>query len=104
MYPQQQKPANEMTLEDFLQRAKELNVDGVSLESCFIPNLDKSYLSEVKGMLDDYKFDRVFAWGHPDGLEAGNNEEAFDEMIKSFDRIRIYNVRESNKENRNELV
>ncbi len=85
VYPQQQKPDKEMTLEDFLKRAKELEVDGVSLESCFIPRFDKEYLSEVKGMLDEFGFDRVFAWGHPDGLEGGKNEKEYDEMIKSFE-------------------
>lgn len=85
VYPQQQKPEKEMSLEDFLKRAKELDVDGVSLESCFIPRFDSSYLSEVKGMLDEFGFDRVFAWGHPDGLEGGKNEKEYDEMIKCFD-------------------
>lgn len=85
VYPQQQKPDKEMTLEDFLKRAKELEVDGVSLESCFIPRFDKEYLSEVKGMLDEFGMDRVFAWGHPDGLEGGKNEKEYDQMIKSFE-------------------
>src|SRR5512143_2800503 len=73
VYPHQKKPPKQMTLEDFIKRAHELKVDGVSLESCFIPRFDASYLSEIKGMLDEYKLDRVFAWGHPDGLEGGRN-------------------------------
>jgi sugar phosphate isomerase/epimerase len=77
-----------MTLEDFIRRAKELAVDGVSLESCFIPRFDKSYLSEIKGMLDESNLDRVFAWGHPDGLEGGKNEKAFDEMMASIEYAR----------------
>lgn len=85
VYPQQQKPEKQMTLEDFLKRAKELEVDGVSLESCFIPRFDKSYLSEVKGMLDEFGMDRVFAWGHPDGLEGGKNEKEYDEMVKAIE-------------------
>lgn len=85
VYPQQQKPEKQITLEDFLKRAKELEVDGVSLESCFIPRFDKEYLSEVKGMLDEYGFDRVFAWGHPDGLEGGKNEQEFGKMVESID-------------------
>ncbi|HEA67677.1 MAG TPA: sugar phosphate isomerase/epimerase [Desulfobacterales bacterium] len=85
VYPEQEKPSKEMTLEDFIRRAKELTVDGVSLESCFIPRFDKSYLSEIKGMLDESNLDRVFAWGHPDGLEAGKNEKAFDEMMASIE-------------------
>lgn len=85
VYPQQDVPDGSFSLEDFLKRAKALEVDGVSLESCFIPQFDKSYLSHVKSMLDDYGFDRVFAWGHPDGLEAGANEKAFDEMLQMIE-------------------
>jgi len=85
VYPQQQKPPKDLTLEWFIKRAHELQVDGVSLESCFIPRLDMEYLSEIKGMLDEYKMDRVFAWGHPDGLEGGRNEKAFGDMMKSIE-------------------
>jgi sugar phosphate isomerase/epimerase len=81
VYPHQSAPAKQMTMEDFIKRAKELDVDGVSLESCFFPRFDASYLSEVKGMLDESNFDRVYAWGHPDGLEGGKNEAAYDEMV-----------------------
>jgi sugar phosphate isomerase/epimerase len=85
VYDQQKKPATTMTLPGFIKRAHELQVDGVSLESCFIPRFDAAYLSEIKGMLDEYKFDRVFAWGHPDGLEGGRNQKAFDDMMKSIE-------------------
>jgi 3-oxoisoapionate decarboxylase len=85
VYPHQKKPAKQMTLEGFIKRAHELKVDGVSLESCFIPRFDASYLSEIKGMLDEYKLDRVFAWGHPDGLEGGRNQKAYAEMEKSIE-------------------
>jgi 3-oxoisoapionate decarboxylase len=60
-----------MTMDDFLDFAKELGVDGVSLESCFFPSFDREYLADLKAKLDQYGFDRVYAWGHPDGLERG---------------------------------
>ena len=85
VYPHQKKPSKKMSLEDFIKRAKALEVDGVSLESCFIPRFDKEYLSEIKGMLDEFNFDRVYAWGHPDGLEGGKNEAAYDEMIEHIE-------------------
>lgn len=88
VYPQQKAPARQMTLEDFLDRAKELEVDGVSLESCFIPSFDKGYLADVKAKIDDSGLDRVFAWGHPDGLEGGKNDEAYKDMIASFEHAR----------------
>lgn len=88
VYPQQSSPDRQMSLEDFLARARDLEVDGVSLESCFFPDLDSSYLAEIKCILDDYKFDRVYAWGHPDGLEGGTNELAYDDMLASIERAK----------------
>lgn len=85
VYPQQQTPDKQLTTEDFLKRAKEFGVDGVSLESCFIRSFDPNYLAELKSALDDYNFARVWAWGHPDGLEGGRNEEAFTDMIQNLD-------------------
>jgi len=85
VYPHQSTPEKIWTIEDFINRSKELEVDGVSLESCFIPRFDASYLSEIKGRLDEFNFDRVYAWGHPDGLEGGKNESAYDEMIEHIE-------------------
>lgn len=82
VYPDQKAPAKNMTMEDFLKRAHELEVDGVSLESCFFPSFDEGWLKNLKAQLDEYKFDRVYAWGHPDGLERGKNFAAYDEMVK----------------------
>lgn len=88
VYPQQQQPLRPMSLEGFLRRAKELEVDGVSLESCFFPHLDGSYLAGINGVLDEYGLDRVYAWGHPDGLEGGANQQAYDDMVASFEHAR----------------
>ncbi len=85
IYPQQQVPERSMTLDGFIELAQALDVDGVSLESCFFPSVDPSYLAEVRSLLDIHGLDRVYAWGHPDGLEGGTNEVAYDEMIRSFD-------------------
>ncbi len=85
VYDAQVEPSGEMTMEDFIRRAKELGVDGVALESCFIPRFDNDYLSQIRGMLDEYKLDRVYAWGHPDGLEGGKNKKMFEEMVQSIE-------------------
>src|SRR5690242_13539647 len=81
VYPGQPDPARKMTMEDFLAFARELNVDGVSLESCFFPSMDPAWFQDLKAQLDRYGFDRVYAWGHPDGLEAGKNRQALDDLI-----------------------
>ncbi len=88
VYPQQSAPSKSMSLEDFLRRAHQLRVDGVSLESCFMPRLDTEYLSQIRRLLDSYNLDRVFAWGHPDGLEGGANRDAYREMIRCFESAR----------------
>lgn len=97
VYPGQVPPEKLMTMDDFLDRAKVLCVDGVSLESCFLPGvdgadesgIDDGYLKDLKAKLDDYGFERVYAWGHPDGLERGQNEFAFKQMCDSIKRASL---------------
>jgi sugar phosphate isomerase/epimerase len=82
VYADQKPPEKKMTMQDFLTRAKELKVNGVSLESCFFPaKAGKTWFKDLKAQLDEYGFDRVYAWGHPDGLERGKNEAAYEEMV-----------------------
>ncbi|MDO9122480.1 MAG: hypothetical protein Q7U31_11885, partial [Anaerolineaceae bacterium] len=52
VYPDQKAPAKNMTMQDFLVRAKELEVDGVSLESCFFPSTDLAWFKDLKAQLD----------------------------------------------------
>jgi sugar phosphate isomerase/epimerase len=80
IYPDQKDPGMRWTFQDFVRRAAELQVDGVSLESCFFESLEPGYLAEIKAALDERGMERVLAWGHPDGLEAGRNERAWHEM------------------------
>ena len=80
IYRDQVDPGVRWTVHDFIKRAAELEVGGVSLESCFFPSFDSGYLADVKAALDEYGLERVFAWGHPDGLEAGRNKQAWQEM------------------------
>lgn len=89
VYPHQTAPEKNMTMDDFLDYAKFLDVDGVSLESCFFPTFDPGWLKGLKAKLDEYQFDRVYAWGHPDGLEAGQNREAFEDMISQIPNARL---------------
>ena len=80
IYPDQSDPGERWTFRDFVNRAVELEVDAVSLESCFFESFDEGYLGEMNAVLDEKELDRVLAWGHPDGLEAGRNEKAWHEL------------------------
>lgn len=88
VYRQQAAPEKRMTLEQFVERAHELGAEGVSIESCFLPEYSRAYLARVKDLLDHRGLDRVYAWGHPDGLEGGRNTSAYRNMIESFDFAR----------------
>jgi len=89
VYPDQKKAEKDWTVQDFLKRAKELKVDGVSLESCFLPaKADAAWFEDLKAQLDNYGLDRVYAWGHPDGLERGQNRTAYEEMVASIPKAK----------------
>jgi len=88
VYPVQSAPDTTMTIEDFLSRTVELGAEGVSLESCFLPQRDPAYLSELCARLDELQLERVYAWGHPNGLLGGKSPEAYDEMIESIAQAR----------------
>lgn len=89
VYPHQTAPEKSMTMEDFLVYAKELDVDGVSLESCFFPSFEEAWFKDMKSQLDDYGFDRVYAWGHPDGLEAGKNRDEYENMVAQIKNAKL---------------
>src|ERR1700720_1304587 len=85
VYPNQQAPSQPFSVEAFLDHANKLRCGGVGIESCFVSRFDKEYLASIRRKLDDYELDRVYAWGHPDGLEAGGNAKAKDEMIEHIE-------------------
>ncbi len=88
VYPEQKSPGRALTVEQYLQTAKKIGCDGITLESCFLPSREAGYLSSLKGLMDGYGFDRVYGWGHPDGLEGGSNAQAYDEMVASLDHAK----------------
>ncbi len=47
IYPDQSDPGTRWTFQDFVRRAAELEVDGVSLESCFFESLEPAYLESA---------------------------------------------------------
>ena len=78
------EPSRRMTYADFLQRAAELKVDGVSLETCFFESFDDAYLKGLKAIIDAGKMEPVVAWGHPKGFEGGKKPEAMAEIRQMF--------------------
>ena len=59
------------------------------MKSCFFPaKADDAWFKDLKAQLDDYGLDRVYAWGHPDGLERGQNWTAYDEMVAGIPKAK----------------
>ena len=84
VYDNQSEPGRRMSYEDFLNRAVELGVAGVSLETCFFDNTDESYLKGLKEIMDKGNMECIVAWGHPMGLEGGDNAGAVADMEGHF--------------------
>ena len=80
IYPNQIDPGRRWEFDRSIDEVIRLGVDGISLETCFMPQFDRNYLAQIKGKLDEHKLERMVAWGHPDGLEGGRNREAAKEM------------------------
>ena len=80
-----QKPCRvRWTADDFIQRAVELRVDGVSLETCFLPGSAPGFWQRLKEKLEANGLEVVLAWGHPDGLEGGTNTGALADLVRSI--------------------
>ena len=89
VYDNQQDPGKRITYEDFLNRAVELGVAGVSLETCFFESQDEDYLKRLKEIMDRGSLECIVAWGHPVGLEGGENVEALADMERHFRTCQI---------------
>src|SRR5437870_4721169 len=81
----QRDPGKRMTVWDFLKRAQKHGVEGVSIEACFLPELHDDLLARLRDTLDGYGFDRVWAWGHPDGLRSGTDRVAAKDLVRHLD-------------------
>jgi sugar phosphate isomerase/epimerase len=77
----QQPPKRRMDVWDFLRRAKQLGVHGVSIESCYLPQIDDDFLSRLRDWLDKAGLERAWAWGHPAGLKSGTDREAARDLV-----------------------
>ena len=81
-YPElQTDPGRRMTVWDFLDRAHTHGAQGVSLESCYMPEATDDFIDRLREKLAEYRLDAVWAWGHPNGLGSGNKPEAVEDLV-----------------------
>jgi sugar phosphate isomerase/epimerase len=91
--PGQSDPGRRWTLDDFLKRAGELELDVVSLETCFLPPLERPFLESLSKKLSDRKLEGILSWGHPRGLETGKNPAAAGDLKKTVEAASFLGTR-----------
>lgn len=78
-------PGTRWTTWDFLARAAELGVEGVSLETCYLDLDDPAFRDRLALTLDEAGLEAVLAWGHPGGLEMGRSAERLGDLLRVID-------------------
>ena len=81
----EEDPGTRWTTWDLLDRAVELGVDGVSLETCYLDLDDSRFRERLVLSLDGTGLDRALAWGHPGGLEMGKSAERLGDLLRVID-------------------
>ncbi len=73
------------TTGDFLDRAAELGVETVSLQTVYLGDLSVAAMRDLRVQLDDRGLSAVLAWGHRSGLESGTSPKRFEEASACLD-------------------
>lgn len=82
-YPDlQTDPGRRMTVWDFLDRARAHGAQGVSLESCYMPEPTDEFIDRLREKLAEYRLEAVWAWGHPNGFGSGDKPEAVENLVQ----------------------
>lgn len=71
--------------------ARSLAVDGVSLETCFLPGPDRRLLASIADAAGPLEL--AFSWGAPIGLELGASEQALADLLDWIDGAAAVGVR-----------
>lgn len=74
-------PGSRLAALDFVEKAKVMGAEGVSLESCFFDRFSDDMLDGLRRSLDIHGLERVWAWGHPKGLRSGTDHSALNDLI-----------------------
>lgn len=80
----EEDPGIRWSHEDFMRRAGELGLDGVSLETCYLPMDDPALPERLASQAAEYGLELVLAWGHPGGLQMGTSAAARRRMLDAL--------------------
>ena len=77
----EEDPGVRWSHEDFMRRAGDLGLDGVSLETCYLPMDDPALAERLAAQAAAHGLELVLAWGHPGGLRMGTSAAAHQRMM-----------------------
>ena len=80
----EEDPGVRWSHEDFMRRAGELGLDGVSLETCYLPMDDPALAERLAAQAAAHGLELVLAWGHPGGLRMGTSAAAHQRMMDTL--------------------
>jgi len=78
---------------DFLDRAADLGVESVSLQTVFLEDLSPGGMRALREEVASRGLSSVLAWGHRSGLESGTSPARFDEAMICLDLAAVMGVR-----------
>lgn len=70
---------------DFLDRAGELGCDIVSLQTCYLGEMDRVSMRRLAAEASECNLELVLAWGHRDGLRGGRSRERFESAMETLE-------------------
>lgn len=78
----EQAPDHSLSLEGVIDKAIAFGAEGLSLESFMLDDDSPGHLAEIRARLDEADLERMWAWGHPDGLGSGAQPQALDDLMR----------------------
>lgn len=89
----EEPPAAQMSVEDFIDRAADHQVEGISIEHFALDDASPTHLDQLRARIDGYGMEVVWAWGHPDGLGSGSRPDALPDLVAHLDVARRLGAR-----------
>ena len=72
------------SIDQFLQRSKELSVQVVSLQTVYVQPLNHSEMDRLRAELDSLGLAGILAWGHPSGLAGGTKPREHQSILDAL--------------------
>lgn len=91
--PPQVDTGERWTMFDLVRKAEDLGVEGIVVDTQFIPSLNRDYVRMLARALDKAGLERVVQWGNPNGLDTAKAIGPTDDLLKHIDMMGVLGSR-----------